>query len=142
VRNAPRITKALSNRSIAYPNDSDATYSAYEDILSASGTKLAEAFDKENGFGSLTLFAYDLTVDSSATPENVSFENDAFPLARHGVETIIEGGSTGDGFTRSQVTSWRERPTIICSSRPKGPIPPRCREPFWRDNSFLGELIT
>jgi hypothetical protein len=57
--------KALSYRSVAYSNDSGATYSAYEDIMSASGTKPAEAFDKVNGSGSLPLFASDLTVDFS-----------------------------------------------------------------------------
>jgi hypothetical protein len=94
-----KIVNADKSYDISYTNITGKTYSSYENIYNAAGTKVAEAIANTNGTGSLFLYGNGLTVASSSTQESMKTGADVFALKPHyPTEAITATGANDDTF--------------------------------------------
>jgi len=83
---------------IAYSAVTGQSFTSYEDIYGANGSRVATAQDNVNGIGNLVLYGSNLTVASSSAQAGVTTGSDTFALTPHAVKAISAAGSSNDLF--------------------------------------------
>jgi len=95
---APKKTvNADGSYDLVYADVTGRTYSTYEDVYTAAGTKVAEVRDYTNGTGGVILYGDNLKVAVSSTQESLQSGPDSFVFKPHfATEAISAAPGTND----------------------------------------------